>query len=59
MVEMLFWKLVTFLFEHLALREAILFWNIYERGKLSTLIEFNGLFFIIYEELSGIFKTGS
>lgn len=59
MIEMLFWKLVTVLFEHLALREAIPFWNIYERGKLSTLIDFNGLFFIIYEELYGIFKTGS
>ena len=59
MIEMLFWKLVTVLFEHLALREAIPFWNIYERDKLSTLIDFNGLFFIIYEELSGIFKTGS
>lgn len=59
MIEMLFWKLVTVLFEHLAFREAIPFWNIYERGKLSTLIDFNGLFFIIYEELSGIFKTGS
>ena len=51
MIEMLFWKLVTVLFEHLALREAIPFWNIYERDKLSTLIDFNGLFFIIYEEL--------
>ena len=59
MIEMLFWKLVTVLFEHLAFREAIPFWNIYEIGKLSTLIDFNGLFFIIYEELSGIFKTGS
>ena len=59
MIEMLFWKLVTVLFEHLALRKAIPFWNIYERGKLSTLIDFNGLFFIIYEELYGIFKTGS
>ena len=58
MIEMLFWKLVTVLFEHLALREAIPFCNIYERGKLSTLIDFNGLFFH-NEELYGIFKTGS
>lgn len=59
MIEMLFWKLVTVLFEHLAFREAIPFWNIYMRGKLSTLIDFNGLFFIIYEELYGMFQTGS
>lgn len=59
MIEKLFWKLVTVLFEYLAFREAIPFWNIYERGKLSTLIDFNVLFFIIYEELYGMFKTGS
>ena len=59
MIEKLFWKLVTVLFEYLAFREAIPFWNIYERDKLSTLINFNELFFIIYEELYGMFKTGS